>query len=204
MQREIDYVGALKRGWWLILLMIGAAVAAGAWFTAGVQPVYETSAMLVVAPSEQTTEPDEIVRSLETLERRTVVATFSRIATTREARSLLEERLGLEKDALRRVRIRGSVVPNTNIIRISAEGPDAELVERAANGAAALAAEEASALYRVYTLHMLEAALTPYRPDYPDPQRNLVVAAILGLVFGLAAALALDRFRRSSRDSGQI
>lgn len=200
MKREIDYRGAIRRGWWLILLLIVVTLGATVWFTSRQQPVYETSAMLVVAPSPETTEPAEIVRSLDTLERRTVVATFARIPTTREAREALAERLGLE---LRGVRINGSVVPNTNIIRISAVGPKADVVAAAANGAAELTMREASALYRIYSLHSLETASVPRSPSYPDPQRNLVVGAILGLVLGLAAALGLDRLKGSGRTPGE-
>lgn len=196
--REIDYGGAVRRGWWLILVVIAVALAATVWFTSRQEPVYETAALLVVAPSPET-EPDDIVRGLETLERRTVVATFARIPTTREARAAIAQHLGVEEKDLRGIRIHGSVIPNTNIVRISAEGPDAERVAATANAAAQLTAREATALYRIYTLHSLESASVPRRPDYPDPQRNLLVGAILGVVLGLGAALALDRLKVSRK-----
>lgn len=202
MSREIEYAVALRRGWWLIVLLVIIALAATMWFTSRQRPVYEASAMLVVAPSAETTESGDIVRGLDTLERRTVVATFARIPTTREARSEIAETLGVGEKALRGVRIHGSVVPNTNIIRISAEGPTSEMVAAAANGAAELTARKAKSLYRIYSLHPLEAATEPRRADYPDPQRNLLVGGLLGLVLGIAATLALDRLRQSRSTTG--
>lgn len=202
MKSGIDYAGALRRGWWLVVLLVIIALATTTWFTSRQRPVYEASAMLVVAPSAETTDTGDIVRGLETLERRTVVATFARIPTTRESRAEIAEGIGVEEKALRGVRIHGSVVPNTNIIRISAEGPGSEIVAAAANGAAELTARKASSLYRIYSLHPLEAATEPRRADYPDPQRNLLVGGLLGLVLGIAAALALDRLRQTRSIAG--
>ena len=202
MEKEIDYGKALRRGWWLLLIMLAAGIGGAMLLTSRQEPVYETSATLVVAPSRTTTEPDEIVRGLETLERRTVIATFARIPTTREAKESVAVRLGVDSDALRGVRIHGSVLPNTNIIRISAQGPEAEMVAAAANAAAELTAEEATTLYRVYELYPMEEAREPRRPDFPDPRRNLLVGAVIGLVIGLAAALALDRLRTPGRAAG--
>ncbi|MDX1584375.1 MAG: Wzz/FepE/Etk N-terminal domain-containing protein [Thermoanaerobaculia bacterium] len=203
MKTEIDYIGAIRRGWWLILLLLALAVVTAFWLTSRERPVYETSATLVVAPSGDIEEPDEIVRALETLERRTVVATFARIPTTRESRDAVAGMLDLEDSDLRGFRIRGSVVPNTNLIRVSATGPNPDRVAAVANAAASLTAVEAEKLYRIYSLRTVASATPPRRPDYPDPQRNLIVAGFIGLALGLVAALALERVRTDRRIEGE-
>jgi capsular polysaccharide biosynthesis protein len=133
-----------------------------------------------------------VMKSLETLERRTVIATFARIPATLELREAVGARLKIDP---RRYRIHGSVVPNTNIIRVSVEGPQADVAATVANAAADLTAREARSLYRVYTMRLLARATPPRKPSYPEPRRNYLVGAAVGAFLGIAAALAAERAR---------
>lgn len=195
MNSAIDYRSALARGWWMILLCLGAGLAVSFLLTSRQTPLYRSSGMLVVTPSSETSEAGEIIRSLETLERRTVVATFARIAETREVRDAIAERLNIESRRLSGYRISGSVLPNTNIIRIVAEGRDPELTAGVANAAGDLTAEISRELYRVYSMQWMAKARTPRSAASPDAQRNHLVGAVIGLVIGLAGALILERMR---------
>jgi capsular polysaccharide biosynthesis protein len=194
---DIDYVGALRRNWIAALLTLMATVVVAAVVTATRRPVYESAAQVIVAPARATAETADVIRSVETLERRTIVATFARIAASDAVHDAAAADLRLaEKDA-GRFRVSGSVVSNTNIIRIEARGPNAATAARFANAAALITAREAEALYRVYTLRVLTPASAPSKPVYPDRQRNYLVGAVLGLLFGFAVALAADRVRRA-------
>lgn len=192
--QQIDYAGALRRNWLLILGVLVIALSVTAIVTARQTPVYETSAQLVAAPTEMT-DPADVVRALETLERRTVVATFARLAATDEMRDAVAQSLRIDPHRARAFRSHGSVVPNTNIIRIDTRGPDAKLAAAIANATAARTASEAAVLYRVYALRPLARAMPPDRPAYPDRQRNFLVGAAIGLFLGVAAALARERVR---------
>ncbi|HUF17803.1 MAG TPA: Wzz/FepE/Etk N-terminal domain-containing protein [Thermoanaerobaculia bacterium] len=195
MNSSFDYRNALTRGWWMILLCLGGGLAIAALLTSRQTPVYRSSGMLVVTPSSETSEAGEIIRSLETLERRTVVATFARVAETRETREAVAALLKIDSGRLRGYRINGSVLPNTNIIRIVAEGRDAELTAGVANAAGEVTAQISRDLYRVYSMRWMARAQTPRSPASPDPQRNYLVGGVVGLVLGLAGALALERMR---------
>lgn len=195
MESEINYGQALVRGWWLIAVCLVIALGITAIVTARQTPIYQSSGMLVVAPSSVATDTSEIIRSLETLERRTVVATFARVASTPETRAAVADLLDLESRRLRGYRISGSVIPNTNIIRISVEGSDPATVAEVANAAGDVTARESRELYRIYSMRWLAKARTPRSPTFPDPQRNYLVGGTLGLVVGLAAALVLQRAR---------
>ena len=196
MLEDIDYGGALRRNWLPAAATLVATLVVTAVLTATRTPVYESAAQLIVAPTRTTTEISDVVRSVETLERRTIIATFARMAASdaihRDAAATLE----LPRDVARRFRVSGSVVSNTNILRIEARGPDPEIAARFANAAALSTAREAEALYRVFTLRLLAEASPPSGPVYPDRQRNYLVGLALGIAFGFAAALAVDRMRR--------
>lgn len=45
-----DYLGALKRGWWFILLLTAIAGGVGTWFTLQQQPIYFASSRILIEP----------------------------------------------------------------------------------------------------------------------------------------------------------
>ena len=183
-------LAALRRGWWLIPFAIAIALILAAVMTSRQRPTYRSSTTLIVVPAPETRDTGDILKSLETLERRTVVATFARIPSAPETRDAAGKSLSIGGEALRRYRIEGGVVPNTNIIRIDAEGPDADVTASLANAAAAVTNAQARALYRIYTMRMLARAVPEPRPIHPDVRRNYLVALVLGGMVGFLAAIA--------------
>ncbi len=189
--RDSDRVSAaIREGWWIILAGIALALLLAAMLSRGQRPLYRTSTTLIVVPAPQTKETGDILRSLETLERRTVVATFARIPSAPETRAEAAKRLSLDENALAGYRIEASVVPNTNIIRIDVEGSDGKTVADVANAAAAVTNTQARALYRIYTMEPLARALPSSRPIHPDSRRNYLVALALGAFAGCVGALS--------------
>ncbi len=198
--RDSDRIlAALRKGWWIILTAIVLALLLAALLSRGQVPLYRTSTTLIVVPARETKDTSDILKSLETLERRTVVATFAKIPSAPETRAAAAKRLSLGEDALGGYRIEGSVVPNTNIIRIDVEGSDGNTVADVADAAAAVTNTQARALYRIYAMETLARALPQSRPIHPDGRRNYLVALALGALAGCAAALSwpfvIGRFR---------
>lgn len=191
----LDFAGALRRQAVVAAVVAGAALLTTLVITAAQTRVYEATAQLIVAPSAQTVDTSDVIRSVETLERRTVVATFARMASTASVRTAAAQRAGVPSDALIEFETHGSVVPNTNIIRIEATGPDPARVAALANAAALLTAQQAQVLYRVYTLRFLSEAVPAEAPAHPDRKRNALVGLTLALFLGVLAALAADRLR---------
>lgn len=190
---------ALRRGWWVLLVAILFSVGTAWWITSREEPRFAAEALLVVAPHRNLKDPSDIIRSIETLERRTVLATLAKIPGRAETKELASAELGWDTATLRRYWIGGSVVPQTNLLRIQVQGPDAEGAARLATAAAHATRHEADRIYRVYYLRMLEEAEVSRRPIRPQPGRNLLVAGVLGLFVGIGAALSLEILRRRGR-----
>lgn len=186
---------AVRRRWWVPLLVAVAAVAAAGIGSAREEPVYDARATLVVIPSSELTEITDLLRSLETLERRTIVATFARLASRPETREWAAARMGRETTDLDGYSVDATVMPNTNLIRVQVRGPEAVIVAALADAAAEGLRDEAQKLYRVYSLQIVEAATTPQRPVQPDLRRSLVVSLVVGLFVGVLVAVALEAFR---------
>lgn len=193
METESDlYVRALRARWWVIVALVIASLAAARVFTARQTPVYRATASSTVIPAAQVKEAGELLRSLETLERRTLVATFAMLAGSRETRQEAVSMLGLESGALSGYRVAAAVAPNTNVIRINVEGADAGRASDLANAVAQVTASRSSELYRLYTLRPLDSAIPAESPAYPNGKRNAVVAAIIGLFLGLTGAVGIE------------
>jgi len=187
---EPSYADALRKRWWVIALAVLASLGAAAVFTARQTPVYRASATVVVAPNTSVEAVADVLRTLETLERRSVIATFARIPSSPQMRAAVAERVKLP-EGLRAVRIEGSVLPSTNILTIDVEGESAEQVAAVANAATDAMRDEVRSLYRTFTTRRLSDAVVPSRPIRPDPRRNYVVASLLGLFVGVLAVMAM-------------
>lgn len=189
----------MARGWWSGVLVLVVTLAAAHVMTSRQTPVYRASATVVAQPDPSLTETADLLRSLEALERRTILATFSELAMSERIRGRAADRLGIPVVDLRGYHITSSIVPNTNILRISAEGPDAGGVARLAQAVAEVMGDEAQQLYRPFAVTILSEAVTPRGPKLPDPRRNAVVATVLGLFLGAGSAFALGRVGRTRR-----
>ncbi|HUH12251.1 MAG TPA: hypothetical protein VMK65_04045 [Longimicrobiales bacterium] len=193
------YLHALRHWWWALLLVAAATVAAAAFFTARQDRVYRAAATVAVGPAAEIEGASDVMRSLETLERRTIIATFASVAEARATRDSAAALLDLAPRDLSGYRVRAAVVPSTNIIRVSVEGPDGERVARVANAVSAVLADRAREMYRIFALRPLEEAVAARSPLRPEPTRNLIIAAIVGVFAGMLVALALEFLRPAPR-----
>lgn len=177
----------------VVLGAIALTLLACAFFTSRQPRVYRASTTVVVTPNTDVEGMGDVLRSLETLERRTVIATFARVPATAETRAAAARQLGRADADLSPYRVEASVLPNTNIIKIDVEGPDAAAAAAVANAVSEATRDEVRRMYRIFTLRTLAAASPAPRPVRPDPRRNYVVAGILGLFLGVLAAVLIER-----------
>lgn len=194
---EASFYGrALARGWWIVVV-VALLAAAVAWIASTRQsPVYKASATLVATPSSRVEETDELIDAVETLERRSVVATFAKVPPALETRRRAARRMDVELDDLRYYWIGATVLPNTNVIRIDVLGSDPDTAAEVANAVAAATRREGRSLYKIFTLRHLDEATPPRRPERPAPRRSALVGLALGVFFGLLTAFGLEALRR--------
>jgi len=79
------YFRMLQRGWWIILLtaMVGLSASLGLSYVA--VPQYEASALYILSPSASITSKNDVVDSLDTLDRPSMAATYAGILNSKRS-----------------------------------------------------------------------------------------------------------------------
>ena len=177
----------------LVAALAGAALFGGEDRT----PLYRSAATLAVVPDTALGDPSDVLNTVEVLDRRTMVATLSRLAASDVVRARAVERLDRPAGELDAYRVEATVLPNTYLIDVTARGPEAETAARLAQAVAEAAVAEAGDYYRVFALRVLDRATTPRGPVARSEQRSYVVAGLLGLFVGTLAAFGVGLVRRT-------
>ncbi len=187
-----DAYAAIGRHW----KPVAAAAIAGmivAWLFTALQPDrYRATLLAAVSPLGETLNATDVLRGVEVLEQRTVVATVAALAstpsTTRPATQ--PDTAGYTIDA--------SVVPNTNLVRIHVEGPDAARATAIANGLPAILSQHTRSMFKLYGVTPVSPATRPTEPVSSASARAILAGLLIGLVIGAAIAIGIDKSRRLS------
>ena len=189
----------LQRQWWIILFAVLLAVGSTLVATAKQQRLYRASTLQVVIPSADLREADDIIRSIDTLDRRNLIATLARIPLTPEAKERAAAALGRNEGDVGGYSVETSVLPSTNVLRIEVEGPDPERTAELANALALVTQNQSGEMYRIFRIETLARASAPHSPFRPNVRRNLVAGLVLGLILGVAAAFLAEHLWAGSR-----
>jgi capsular polysaccharide biosynthesis protein len=176
----------------LIIALGTAILVASAWyFTERQTPEY--TAATLVRIQQQGGGADSSVSTLQASEQ--LAATYGEIIDSGALYPVLADQLEGEIDSrtLGSVDISGEPVESLDLLWIQAESEQPELAAEVANAAPeALQTLVADAEGASETVNTIQPARAPSEPTSPDLVRNLVIAAVLGLVLNGAIALALE------------
>ena len=186
----------LRRYWWIILLAFAVGFGSTALFTSLRAPAYRATTTLVVGPNETLKTPREVVDSLNTLDRRSVVATFAKLPSSRTVRERAQAQLQLSEEQLKPYEVRTAVVPDTNVLEVSVEGPDPRVAASFADAVADQTTTYTREFYDIYGMKVLDRAKEPTERVGPALSRSLLTGGLLGLLLGVGVASIFDYARR--------
>jgi capsular polysaccharide biosynthesis protein len=171
-----------------LIIAITLITAGVAWILAALQPdQYRASALAAVAPLAASLEANEVLRGVEVLERRTVVATIAALASTESTRT--QAAAGKDYD------IEAAVLPNTNLFRVDVTGANAEQTAAIANRIPDLLSKQTQALYKFYGVMVVSPAARPTEPFLPRTGRAISTGLVIGLFLGFLAAILKEKMR---------
>jgi diguanylate cyclase (GGDEF)-like protein len=191
------YFRMLQRSWWIILLTaLSAAMAAllTAYFTT---PIFRASTRYIISPNPSALGGESnFIYSLDTLDKRSVITTYAEILSSPRIYNETLAILGVNDPTIADQYSYGAIVlPDTNIIEFSVQGPNPKLVAAITNETAQRAVQYIESLYQVYDMTLLDSAEIPTSPISPQPTRDAGIAVVVGLALGVALALVRELLR---------
>lgn len=193
-----DPISSLGTHWRLIAGTMAAGMLL-AWIFAAMQPKrYRASAVAAVAPLSEALSSTDLLRGVEVLEGRTVVATVAALAGTPATRQqVFQDQTGSSDTTIAAV-----VLPNTNLVRVDVEAGDPARAAEVANRVVSRLSAQTRAMYRLYGVTPVSPASSPSEPISPRVARTIMAGLLIGLAFGAAAAMAIEKFRRTPGPHG--
>lgn len=192
------YLQMLQRSWWVVLLtaMTALVIALAAVYL--ITPVYRSTARFVVSPNLDqigTQDDTDVLRSLEGLDRRSLIATYAEVINSERIFNQAAAALGLSELELEEYTHTTVVLPDANILELSVEGPNPGRTTLLANSLGQQAIEYITQLYTVYEVSFMDTASQPEEPISPRPLRDTSLAFVLGLVMGAVLAIIREQLR---------
>lgn len=197
-----ELAGVLWNKKWIIVLITIVAVAISAIISFYVlEPVYETSATMIVGntkTTEQQVEMDDVVLSQK------LVKTYGEIAQSRTVSKEVITNLGLDlTPGQLKDKVAISPVGDTEIMKIQVQDTDPELAAKIANNLSLVFMHHVTSIMNVDNVQVIDEAEVPKGPIKPNKMLNIAIAGILGLMisFGIIFLLEfLDNTFKSPND----
>lgn len=188
----------LLKGWWIILLTLLVAVGVAYVASMMTDPVYRSSARFIVSPNPIVNDNANLLRSLDTLDRTSIINTYAQVFGSNRIYGQAVDALGLDRENLAGYEVTAVGLPESNVLQVSVVGKNPDTVHKLVGQIGSESIAYVQELYFLYDVTLLDPASVPSRPISPNVTRNLSVAAVLGLVLGIGLALLYDIFSHHS------
>lgn len=198
----MDFAQAMRRQWWIVVLVaVTAAMAAASWSL--VQPrTYEATATVVIQP-QKGLAAEEVLNALYPLDRSRIVPTYADIASSEFARVAAAERAAIPTAEQEDYLSESLVLPESLAVRVRATGPDRQLTLTLLQQVIAVSSERFVEAYQVFEVGALVSPNAPTDPVSPVLWRAIAAALVLGALVGTATVAGLAQLARRSAPGPQ-
>lgn len=198
----------LLNGWWLIALAALSALMLALASAYVEVPRYRTSTRLIVSPNASQINSGQFIYSIDTLDKRSIVTTYSEVLNSQRLFEETGTALGVSASELSQYNHSTVVIPEANILELYVDGPDPALTAQLSNNLAQRSIVYVHQAYQVYDLNVLDPAAVPGAAYSPKPVRDAGLATVLGMVLGAVLAVLQEQLklplealrRRNTRD----
>lgn len=196
MLKKQNYIKLIIDGWWIIALAALSALTVSLLTSYYATPIYRSSARYIISPNPAIFDDQDVLRSLDTLERASVATNYAEIFGSEHIYNQAITSLGFNPEDLNEYDLSVVVLPGTDILQLSIVGPSPEVTSLLVMATGQEAIDFIQDVYQVYSVNLLNEAKIPSEPFSPNPARNAGVATLLGLVlgFGLVMLRSLNLF----------
>ena len=189
------YFQMLQRGWWVILLAALVAVSGSLGASYLAVPQYEATASFLITPGATLTVGRDVVNSLDTLDRRSIVATYAEVMNSNRIYEDALNFLNLAPNSLNDYKVNAVVLPESSVLELTVTGPNPQAAADLANAIGYTSIKFTRAFNQVYDLNVLDKASSPTTPVSPQPARDAGLALLLGAAAGALLVILSEQIR---------
>ena len=191
------YMQMLLRSWWLIVLAALVAVIASLGISYISVPQYEAVAKFMLNPSASITTNADIMRSLDTLDKPSVAATYVEVMSSKKIfdDAVVGLSLNPADASLQDYIVSVVVLPSSSVLQLSVTGPNPSAVAAFANAVGYQSISFIKKVNPVYNMEFLDMATAPVEPISPQPLRDASLALVLGAAAGAVLAILSEQIR---------
>lgn len=189
------YFQMLQRGWWLILLTALAAVSASLGASYLATPLYRSTARFIISPNASLTAGKDVVDSLDTLDRRSIVSTYAEVMNSNRIYQEVLTSLQVNASALKDYDYEAVVLPESSVLELSVSGPNPRVAAELANAIGQHTINYTTRLNQVYDVSFLDMATPSGDPYSPQPARDAALALLVGAFGGAALVILGEQIR---------
>jgi diguanylate cyclase (GGDEF)-like protein len=189
------YFQMLQRGWWVVLLAALVAVSGSLGLSYLATPQYQATATFIITPSATLTVGRDVVNSLDTLDRRSIVSTFAEVMNSRRILDEAATSLNLSSSVVEDYEILAVVLPESSVLELDISGPDPAVTADLANAIGSKAILFSRGFNQVYDLNFLDTAVPSDTPFTPQPVRDAGLALVLGIAAGALLVILSEQIR---------
>jgi len=188
------YLRMLQRGWWLVVLCALVAMAVSLTVSYISKPTYVATARYVVSPDASVSVgASDVLNSINTLDKRSIVTTYAAVLNSDTIFTQAIVDLKLDPVQVNGYLRSAIVLPETNVLEVSVEGPNPQLAMLLANSVGKQAVSYIDGLNQGFNIRVLDPAQMPTTPIRPQPVRDVSLAIVFGLVLGVSLALIREQ-----------
>lgn len=190
------YFRMLQKNWWFIILTALLALSSSLAVSYVSIPQYSSVARFIIIPSASLTDGADVVRSLDTLDRRSVVATYAEVMNSSRIFESASQFIGTDPLTLvKQYKVQAVDLPDSSVLELTVSGPDPVLAAKLANAIGYQSITFTRGLNLIYDLNFLDTAIPAEFPFSPVPLRDGVVAIAIGVMAGVILAVLGEQIR---------
>ncbi|MBI5943589.1 MAG: diguanylate cyclase [Chloroflexi bacterium] len=189
------YLRMLQRGWWVILLAALVALASSLVVSFLTIPQYGATARFIITPSSSLKTSGEVINSLNTLDRASVVATYVEVMNSDKILADSLAFLNVSPDAIKNYTVQAVALPSSSVLELTVTGPDPKLVAELSNAIGQQTIIFANSINFILAINFLDVATPSTIPLTPQPLRDAGLALVMGIVIGALFAIIGEQIR---------
>lgn len=183
------YWRILVHKWWIVIPTFLVVLTTTIVLTFTQSPIYESIATFVVTPNTSFGDVKSFVSGLDTLSRRTEIATtYTEVAVSHLIEQEAATELNLSFDQRISLSVESKLRAGTNVMEITVQGSDPALVRDFANIVGTKTMVYVRDLYEAFDMKPLDDASLPHSPIKPNKKLNLALGGVFGLALGAGLA----------------